>query len=177
MLRVALGLEPGLRQRERLALERRAAVRDRLAVGHERLLHRHDRDLDHVVGRLLGGDLLDQDPGGHDRPDDRVRPVPGAEPEQLVADRGDDRDEQDPAGDHHDRRLPPDQAERDDRQGDDDDEELGPAARVGGRVLADLVGRQRVARLEGVDRHVLGAVVLEDALDVRRLGDEDAGSR
>ena len=59
VLRVALGLEPRLRDLERLAFERRAAVRDRLAVGDERLLHRHDRDLDHVVGRLPGGDHLD----------------------------------------------------------------------------------------------------------------------
>ena len=98
--------------------------------------------------------------------------MPRAEPQDLVADRGDDRDQQDPAGDHHDRRLPPDQAEREDRQRDHDDEELRAAARVRGRVLADRVGRQRVARLQGVDRHVLGAVVLEDAPDVRRPRDQ-----
>ena len=66
--------------------------------------------------------------------------------------------------------LPADERERDDRQEDDDDQELGAAALVGGRVLADLVDGQRVAGLEGVDRHVLGAVVLEDAPDVRRRG-------
>ena len=38
---------------------------------------------------------------------------------------------------------------------------------MGGRVLADRVDDERVAGLEGVDRHVLGAVVLEDATDVR----------
>ena len=92
--------------------------------------------------------------------------------EDLVADRGDDRDEQQAADDHHDRRLPADQRERDDREQDHDDEELGAAALVGGRVLADLVDGQRVAGLEGVDRHVLGAVVLEDAADVRRARDE-----
>ena len=36
---------------------------------------------------------------------------------------------------------------------------------------------ERVAGLEGVDRHVLGAVVLEDAADVRRREMSDAGSR
>ena len=44
--------------------------------------------------------------------------------------------------------LPPDEAEHEDREGDDDDEELGAAALVGGRVLADLLGRQRVAGLQ-----------------------------
>ena len=96
-----------------------------------------------------------------------------AEPEDLVADRRDHRDEQDPADDHHDRRLPADQREGEDRQEDDDDEELGAAALVRGRVLADRTDRQRVARLEGVDRHVLGAVVLEDAADVRGAPDQD----
>ena len=55
-----------------------------------------------------------------------------------------------------------------DREQDHDDEELRAAARMGGRVLADVLGRQRVVGLERVDRHVLGAVVLEHARDVRR---------
>ena len=50
----------------RVAGEVQAALGDGLAVGPERLLHGHDRDLDHVVGRLLGRDHLDQDPGPHD---------------------------------------------------------------------------------------------------------------
>ena len=54
---------------------------------------------------------------------------------------------------------------------DHDDQELGAAARVRGRVAADLVDGQRVAGLEGVDRHVLGAVVLEHPADVRRPAD------
>ena len=86
-----------------------------LAVGAERLLHGHDRDLDHVVGRLLGRDHLDEDPGLHQHLDDRVAAVPGAEAQHLVADRGDHRDQQDPARDHHQRRLPADEAEGDDR--------------------------------------------------------------
>ena len=36
--------------------------------------------------------------------------------------------------------------------------------------LRTALDGQRVAGLERVDRHVLGAVVLEDALDVRRIG-------
>ena len=102
--------------------------------------------------------------------DDRVRAVAGAEFEQLVADRRDDRDEQDPARDHR-RRLPADEAEREDREQDHDDQELGAAALVGGRVLADP-RTKRVAGLERVDRHVLRAVVLEDPRDVRRASDQ-----
>ena len=94
------------------------------------------------------------------------------EPQDLVADRRDDRDEQDAAGDHDQRVLPADERERDDRQEDDDDQELGAAALVRGRVLADGVDGERVVRLEGVDRHVLGAVVLEDAPDVGRPADQ-----
>ena len=138
----------------------------------QRLLHRHDRDLDHVVGRLLGRDLLDQHARVEQHPHDRVGAMRAPEPQDLVADRGDDRDQQDPAADHHQRRLPADQAERDDRQEDDHDQELGAAALVGGRVLADLGRGQRVAGLERVDRHVLGAVVLEDPPDVRGARDQ-----
>ena len=85
------------------------------------------------------------------------------EPEQLVAHRGDHRDEQDPARDHDQRRLAADEAEHEDRQQDHDHQELGAAARMGGRVLADVLGVERVVVLERVDRHVLGAVVLEHA--------------
>ena len=70
------------------------------------------------------------------------------------------------------RLLPPDEAERDDREDDHDDEELRAAARMGGRVLADLVDDERVAGLQGMDRHVLGAVVLEHAPDVRGPRDQ-----
>ena len=73
--------------------------------------------------------------------DDRVPAVPRPEPQDLVADRGDDRDEQDPAGDHHQRLLPADEPEGDDREDDDDDQELRAAALMGGRVLADLARR------------------------------------
>ena len=92
--------------------------------------------------------------------------------EHLVADRRQDRDGDEPAHDHHERLLLADQREREDRQQDEDDQELGAAAVMGGRVLADLVDRQRVAGLEGVDGHVLRAVVLEDAVDVRRARHE-----
>ena len=55
-------------------------------------------------------------------------------PEDLVADAARTGIEQDPAADHDQRVLPADQAERDDRQGDQDHEELRTAARVCGRI-------------------------------------------
>ena len=104
---------------------------------------------------------------------ERVPPVTGSGAQDLVTDRRDDRDQHDPAADHDEGTLPADEREGDDGQGDDDDEKFRAAALVGGRVLADLVGGQRIARLERVDRHVLGAVVLEDTPDVRRERDQD----
>ena len=79
-----------------------------------------DGDLDHVVGRLLRGDHLDEDPGEHDRAHDRVAAEPRPELEDLVADGGDHRDEQDPAPDHDERLLLADQREREDREQDED---------------------------------------------------------
>ena len=99
--------------------------------------------------------------------------MPRAEAQQLVADGGDDRDQQDPARDHDQRRLAADQAERQDREQDHHHQELRAAARVGGGVLADVLRAERLAGLEGVDRHVLGAVVLEHAVDVRRAADHE----
>ena len=67
----------------------------------------------------------------------------------------------------------PDGGEDEDRDDEHDQQERRPAAQVQGAVLADGVGRQRVAVLEGVDAHVLGAVVLEHAAQVGELGDDD----
>ena len=77
------------------------------------------------------------------------------------------------ASDRAQQGLPADQAEGHDREDHDDHQELGAAARVGRRVRPDRLGREWVAGLEGVDRHVLGAVVLEDAPDVRRATDDE----
>ena len=73
-------------------------------------------------------------PGVHHDLDDRVRPVPAAEPEELVADGGNDRDQDDPAQDRAQQGLPADQAEGHDREDHDDHQELGAAARVGRRI-------------------------------------------
>ncbi len=86
----------------------------------------------------------------------------------LVADGGDDRDQDDARHDQPHRRQLADDGEGQDRDDQDDDQELGAAARMRGGVLAGRRDGQRVAGLEGVDRHVLGAVVLERAPHVRR---------
>src|SRR5690606_2009795 len=58
-----------------------------------------------------------------------------------------------------------------------DDEERRAAARMQRRLLAHVLERQRQARLVGVDRLVLGAVILEDAADVLELADRDEVAR
>ena len=92
--------------------------------------------------------------------------------QDLVANGRDDRDQHDAAADHHDGALLADKGKGDDRQCDHHDQEFRAAALVRGRVLANLIRGQRVARLQCMDRHVLGAVVLEDASDVRREGNQ-----
>ena len=72
------GTGAGAHRLERGPLGLVRASRHGLAVGAEGLLDRDDRDLDLVVGWLLRGDLLDQDPGPHDRRHDGVAPVPRA---------------------------------------------------------------------------------------------------
>ena len=47
-----LGVAGGIARLHRRAVEVRGTRRDLVAVGDERLLHRGDGDLDHVVGRV-----------------------------------------------------------------------------------------------------------------------------
>ena len=69
---LASGSSVGLAQLHRRPVEVGRSRRDLVAVGDERLLHRGDGDLDHVVGRALGRDHLDEDARVHDHADDRV---------------------------------------------------------------------------------------------------------
>src|SRR6185295_15261846 len=125
----AAGAEPGVSRRragasrdrgggvgESLALRQLRAARDLLAVRLERLLHRDDGDLDLIVGRALRGDHLDEDAGGHDRAHERVRAVLRPEPQDLVADARDHRDQDEPPSDHHDRVVPAEEAEEEHRE-------------------------------------------------------------
>ena len=71
---------------------------------------------------------------------------------------------------YHDR--PAHDGEDQDRDHHHDEQERRAAAQVQRLVLLDVGDRERLAVLEGVDRHVLGAVVLEDAPQVAELGDD-----
>ena len=62
------GCVGGRRAEHRSLLELARALGHGLAVGDERLLHRHDGDLDHVVGRLLRRDHLDEHARVEQRP-------------------------------------------------------------------------------------------------------------
>ena len=67
----------------------------------------------------------------------------------------------------------PSSAEDEDRDQHDDQQEPGAAADVGQAALADVLDVDGVAGLVGVNRHVLGPVVAEDAADVRHARDQD----
>ena len=60
--------------------------------------------------------------------------------------------------------------EDEDADDHDDEQERRAAAQVQRAVLLDVLGRELLAVLEGVDAHVLGAVVLEDAAQVPDAG-------
>ncbi len=158
-----------------VAARDRGSWRGFLAVGLERLAHRRDGDFDHrIVGRQ-GRDALQPDAWQEQPADPPLVPVAGAErrisyaieamtgmsrirPTMLTS------------------RLGPRQAEQQDRQDDEDDQELCAAARMSGRVVADVVYVERVFVLERVDGHVLRAVIAEDApISADRL--RSAGSR
>ena len=85
---------------------------------------------------------LQPDAGQEQPADPPLVAVPGAEAQDLVRDRGDDRDEQDPADDADQQALARQQAEQQDADDDEDDQELGAAARMSGRVVADVLDRR-----------------------------------
>src|SRR3972149_5028856 len=68
--------------------------------------------------------------------------VASAEAQQLVAQRGDDRDEQDPPHDADQQVLPGQEAEDEDADDHEAHEERGAGARVGGGMAADVVEGQ-----------------------------------
>src|ERR1700730_10848390 len=97
----------------------------------QRLDQGDDGDLEHVVGRLLGGDLLQHEPGEDQRGEQRRRPPARGQAEHLIGDSGDQRHEQQPgaARDHERRRL---RGEREgpDREQQDEQQEARAAARM-----------------------------------------------
>ena len=77
----------------------------------------------------------------------------------------------------HSERQPPEGRVDEHAEHDDPEQERGAAARVDQRVALRDLGGQLLARLVGVDRLVLGGVVLEDALERRDAARAAPGSR
>ena len=115
---------------------------------------------------------LEPDAGQEEPAPDRVLATLGTPLEDLVRDRRDDRDEQDATEDGDPQLGPGEEAEEQDADEDEDDQELGAAARVRGGEAADVLGGEGQLVLQGVDGHVLRAVVLEDAADLAGPTDE-----
>ncbi len=98
--------------------------------------------------------------------------MPAREADDLVGDPGDQRQRQDPRQDQQVPVGPPE--EREDEDGDDHDveQEGRAAADVEQAVALHGLRLELVAGLVGVDRLVLGRVVLKDPAQVRPERDE-----
>ena len=101
--------------------------------------------------------------------DEGVAAEAGADAQDLVGDARHERHEDDARGGANQNASVHQQIE--DEEGDqsdkdDNQQEAGTAAGVLFGEGADLFGGERAARFVGVDRHVLGAVVLEDSPDI-----------
>src|SRR6266849_3158449 len=133
-----------------------------------------DRDLEHVVGRLAGRELLSREDWQQHDLDDRVGAVAGHEADELESRARDDRDRQHAAcyqpepvrvEQRHDR-------EHDHTHDQDHEQEAGAAARVKKARATNRHDLEWPSRLIGVDRLVLGPVVLEDAAHVAQKRDQ-----
>ena len=95
-----------------------------------------------------------------------------AELQDFIRDRRDRHHEQKARDEIDDEIRARHEGEEDDRDDDDEKEECGAAARVRGRIGLDALGGKRVAVLEGVNGHVLRAVIREHAADLRHERDQ-----
>ncbi len=121
---------------------------------------------------LLGGHPLQCQTGRHDGPHEKVVLVAAGELDDLVAHAGDEGDQDDAAEDEQVPHRPADEREHEDGHHHHDEQERRAAAQVQRAVVLDVLDGELVPVLEGVDAHVLGAVVLEDAAQVLDLGDD-----
>ena len=146
----------------------RRAVQNLLLRQHR--LDRFDGDLDHIVVRRPRRDVLELHPRPRKRLDDRI---PGAarRADELVGDAGNDGEQHETARDALGEARPAEEGKDENRDEHDDEEKRRSAARMQARVPLDVFHRQHLARLKAVDRLVLRAVILKDALDVLRPPD------
>ncbi len=121
---------------------------------------------------LLGGHPLQRQAGRHDGPHEGVVLVAAGELDDLVAYAGDERDQDDATEDEQVPHRPADEGEHEDRHHHHDEQERRAATQVQRAVLLDVLDGELFPVLEGVDAHVLGAVVLEHAPQVLDLGDD-----
>ncbi len=152
----------------RRAVPRRRFLGGRCLPAAQHRLDRRDGHLDLAVVGLLGGDRLHRVAGHRQHPAEPRVPVLAGEADDLVGDAGDHRDADDARQDQLGPRGPAEEREGHDGHQRGDHEEARAAARVAAVVLADRGDLQRVAVLERVDGHVLGAVVGEGAPHLRR---------
>ena len=174
------------RDRLRIAPER-APKRRRRAYGHdldlallrrqpaleaEHPVERADRDLDLVERGGPGRQALEPEPRREDCAQDRVLRVLAGEADHLVGDAGDHGQEQDPRGDQPEPARLAHEGEHEDGDHHHVQEEGGAAADVDEAAALDDLRLERVACLVGVDRLVLGRVVLEHAPQVGEEPDD-----
>src|SRR4051812_16310492 len=149
------------------------------ALDGEHRLERGDRHRELLVVGRARRQLLELESGPHDPADPALLAVAARPLDDLERDPGDEghaedpREHEDPPGGQPDRR------EDEDRDDHDDEEEARPAAGMEAAEAVRALGGERLARLVGGDRLVLGAVVLEDppqvgqARDERQVAEED----
>ena len=148
----------------------------------ERHRERRERDLELSVVRLDGRDLLHEKPGQSRTRSGPVRRVAREHALELERDRGDERQERQlhQEEDTLSPSLPspscgkkgPSTREHQDRDERDHDDERRAAARVQRGLRARVRDVERLARLVGVNRFVLGAVILKHAVDFGDAPDE-----
>ena len=129
-----------------------------------------------LVG-LAGGQVLEHQARPHQRPHPALAAVLAGPLDHLVGEAGDQRDAEDPRGQQPVPGRQADRGEDEDRQHHHDQQEAGPAARMQARVELRAGRDQPVLGLEGGDRLVLGAVVLEDPAQVGQAADRRRCSR
>src|SRR5439155_22593218 len=123
-----------------------------------------DRDLEHVVRGLAGGEPLKLEAGLADPSHPRFVVMSPGESNDLEGDSGDHRDEREPEEAGLPRIGAPQEREHDEAHEDDEEEEARAAARMKTAERSRILGCELLARFEIVDRLVLGTVVHEDAL-------------
>src|SRR5260221_3271089 len=133
---------------------------------------RADRDLELVERRLARRQALEPQTGREQRHQHTVALVLAGEPDQLVREPGDQRQEQDPLGDQPVPVRPAEEREDEHGEHHHPEQKRRAAARMDERVALHGLRRELLSCLVRVDGLVLGRVVLEDAPQIRQQRDQ-----